>query len=289
MVARLPNTKVRSAFTLVELLIVIAIIGALVALLLPAVESARERGRTMQCASNLKQIALGLQEFDESTHNLPHTSDAQGLSAFFNILPYVEESQLYNQYNRGSTLTTSQTAQNTSIMSWPLSLFRCPSMAISTAAQAAYPGWGSYAVCTGSAYGHFVNQADPEYDNGAIIDSDKGNTSVHLISDLDGASNTFLAGELNYGLTNFPPYGGATEWASGYPFCSTATTCGVFDSTYIVIPGTYYELNTFRGDHPGGVNMVMVDGSVHFVDQRLDPTTLDYLAQRNDGQTVGPF
>ncbi len=162
-------------------------------------------------------------------------------------------------------------------------------MAISIPAAAQYPGWGSYAVCTGSVYGHFVNQANPQYDNGAIIDADKGRTMIRTISTQDGTSKTFLAGELNYGLTNFPPYGGATEWASGYPFCSTATTCGVWDSTQIIISGTFYELNTFRGDHPAGVLMVMLDGSVHFMEDTTNPGTLDLLAQRNDGENVDAF
>ena len=56
-----------------------------------------------------------------------------------------------------------------------------------------------------------------------------------------------------------------------------------------MIPGTFYELNTFRSDHIGGVNMLMVDGSVHFVQKFTYPDTLNYLAKRNDGQVVAEF
>ena len=270
-------------FTLVELLVVIAIVGTLIALLLPAVQAAREAARRAQCSSNLRQAGLAILQFDTARGRLPSTSDAQGLSAFFNALPFLEESALYKSYDRAAAATT---ANNAKIQNTPLPLFRCPSMQISDTAAAAYPGWSSYAVCTGNVYGHFVNQSDPGYDNGAIIDADKGVTSVRQIANLDGTSATFLAGELNYGLTNFPPYGGSTEWASGYPFCSTATTCGAFDSRRIVVAGTFYELNTFRGDHPGGVNMLMVNGSVHFVDALTNPDALNALAQRNDGHCV---
>ncbi len=126
---------------------------------------------------------------------------------------------------------------------------------------------------------------------GAIIDSDQGITRIKTIANEDGCSNTFLAGELNYGLTNCPaaPRGGLTAWANGYPFCSTATTCGVFNSNRIVIANTFYELNTFHSDHPGGVNMVMVDGSVHYIAETTSPDTLNLLAERNDGQPVGSY
>jgi prepilin-type N-terminal cleavage/methylation domain-containing protein/prepilin-type processing-associated H-X9-DG protein len=280
--------RITPGFTLVELLVVIAIIGILVAILLPAVQAARESARRTQCTNNLKEIALGFHQFNMSQRVLPSTMDAQGLSAFFNVLPYLEQETLYNLYVRSGTLTTAQTAQNTSVTSTPLAVFRCPSMLISDAAIQVYPGWGSYAVCTGSVYGHFINQAAAGYDNGAIIDLTKGNTEIGVITTQDGSSNTFLGGDLNFGLTNFTN-GGATEWASGYPFCSTATTCGVFNSTRIVITNTFYELNTFRSDHPRGVNMVMVDGSVHFVPDTTSPDVLNLLAQRNDGLPIESY
>ena len=170
----------------------------------------------------------------------------------------------------------------------PLPAFTCPSMIISPEAEAAFPGWGSYAVCTGSVYGHFVNASNPEYDNGAIVDPSRGPISLQTIISQDGSTHTFLAGDLNFGLTNYTK-GAQTEWANGYPFCSTATTCGVFDSDHIIVSGTFYELNTFRSDHVNGVNMLMVDGSVHFLQKFTYPDTLTYLAKRNDGQAVEPF
>lgn len=102
------NLKGRSAFTLVELLVVVAIIGVLVALLLPAVQSAREAARRMSCSNNLKQTGLALQNFESVNKNFPSSlrptpPDAAGLfsgwSAHAQILPYLESANLYQGIN----------------------------------------------------------------------------------------------------------------------------------------------------------------------------------------------
>lgn len=106
-----PRRDSRSpGFTLVELLVVIAIIGILVALLLPAVQAAREAARRTECRNKVKQIALAVQNYHDSYNELPlgiyadpnpgssgGNNDSQGLSWFTRILPYVEETVLYDQ------------------------------------------------------------------------------------------------------------------------------------------------------------------------------------------------
>src|SRR5437773_5561731 len=111
MAMSMPSTKLRSAFTLVELLVVIAIIGVLVALLLPAVQTAREAARRMQCTNNLKQMAIAshnihdVTQYFPSGHRTTFVGNASGGTAvyynncFIQMLPYIEQQPLFNQYD----------------------------------------------------------------------------------------------------------------------------------------------------------------------------------------------
>src|SRR5262252_3050074 len=101
------STFTRPAFTLVELLVVIAIIGLLVALLLPAVQAAREAARRMQCANNLKQIALAAHNYHDSNGVFPpghlgiqYPGESwSGWSAHARLLPFLDQSPLFNALN----------------------------------------------------------------------------------------------------------------------------------------------------------------------------------------------
>ncbi|HVX62532.1 MAG TPA: DUF1559 domain-containing protein [Pirellulales bacterium] len=108
---RVSSARVRRAFTLVELLVVIAIIGILIALLLPAVQAAREAARRSQCVNNLKQLGLGLQNYHDvnlsfpagcggTTGNYPYSNNGR-ISPFIPLLPFVEQGPLYDQIKAG--------------------------------------------------------------------------------------------------------------------------------------------------------------------------------------------
>jgi prepilin-type processing-associated H-X9-DG protein/prepilin-type N-terminal cleavage/methylation domain-containing protein len=90
------STRLRQGLTLVELLIVIGIIGLLAALLLPAVQSAREGGRTTQCKSNLKQLSLGMHGFESTHKTLPPGTSMRG-GVFVSLLPFIEQQSLFDQ------------------------------------------------------------------------------------------------------------------------------------------------------------------------------------------------
>jgi len=93
----------RSGFTLVELLVVIAIIGILVALLLPAVQAAREAARRIQCTNNLKQLGLATHNFHDTYNGLPPLALGDGRASYFiHILPFGEAGNVYNLYNGGN-------------------------------------------------------------------------------------------------------------------------------------------------------------------------------------------
>jgi len=159
----------RSAFTLVELLVVIAIIGILIALLLPAVQAAREAARRMSCTNNLKQCALALHNYHDTYRSFPGigASSTTAFSILAKILPYAEQQNLQNLidfespiYSGGgmSGVATSIHANNEAAARTFVPFFRCPSdgqndlftkFDCNESAGQAYRGT-NVMVCTGS-------------------------------------------------------------------------------------------------------------------------------------------
>jgi prepilin-type N-terminal cleavage/methylation domain-containing protein/prepilin-type processing-associated H-X9-DG protein len=119
----------RNAFTLVELLVVIAIIGVLVALLLPAVQAARESGRRTQCQNNLKQVGIAIHTFHDAKKHLPSSvrpfaSSTVRAGAFILLLPYIERKDLWDQYD---TNVTWSHANNLPVSTRRIASYECPS------------------------------------------------------------------------------------------------------------------------------------------------------------------
>jgi prepilin-type N-terminal cleavage/methylation domain-containing protein len=286
------STARRAAFTLVELLVVIAIIGILVALLLPAVQAAREAARRTSCQNNLKQIALAAHNYHDTTGKLPPASTnpaLSGSSGFAAILPHLEQANLYTLYDfsQGNSAPANQAA-----VSQRIPTYVCPSCVFArsvpiTGCDANNRAPGTYAFCTGA--------QDPWGANdGAIATASTPQTNFASI--LDGTSNTFLVGESHWNFRDYqwaasPPTpcsgqvrGGFTYWSSPYPLATAFTTRGPFNPK--AMAGDSTRLSNFRSNHPGGVNMANVDGSIRFVSETIDHAALDAAATRAGGETL---
>ena len=280
----------RRAFTLVELLVVIAIIGVLVALLLPAVQAAREAARRVQCTNNLKQVGLALQMYESAKGKLPDGNDGccQGTWANY-ILPYLEEGNLLGTWTDGSNYTS---AANRSFITTRIAAYTCPSDIPNAPTQTAnipIPNHNYAAnygnTTTGQAdwvdvrfLGAPFGNVDPD-ETGRIL---MGNVKFKSIT--DGLSNTMLISEVVQGqgkdlrgrVVGYSGGANFTTWntpnsplpdiLASAAYCDLAeplnppcTALGATGGN----PPFNPRLNSSRSRHPGGVNSLLADGSVH--------------------------
>lgn len=195
--------RARRAFTLIELLVVIAIIGILVALLLPAVQAAREAARRMSCSNNLKQFALALHNYQTVFGVFPGlgASSTHSFSVQAKVLPFVEQESLQNLINfreplflGGHSSVRLNPVQEVAART-VLPMYRCPSDGMDprfveyyTTAGQSFAG-GNYMVCSGSGRGtHY----DVRFRTDGLFYYDS-NTSFRDMQ--DGSSNTILLSE----------------------------------------------------------------------------------------------
>jgi prepilin-type N-terminal cleavage/methylation domain-containing protein/prepilin-type processing-associated H-X9-DG protein len=330
-----PSRHMRQAFTLIELLVVIAIIGVLVALIMPAVQAARESARRTQCVNNLKQIGIALLGYHDAVSSFPDgyivMRCGDGVSAnlcvpmlgigeetnvVLGILPYLDQRPMFDGWNFtlpiGCPKCYCAGDVNLTSRSVRLSVYQCPSDPMPK-------GVISYRGVTGS-----VPYSVPALE---IFNDDRApdgvfyNGSAVSISDVtDGTSNTVMfterlqgAGSGNVGQTraaaksvNFASgvacnatYGSSftrqgMQYGGGYAsyltnFTRLPNSKRPACLSHLISDDTPEPEGTFDGPssmHSGGVNLLMVDGSVKFVKDTINVKTWSALSTIATGETI---
>lgn len=314
------SARARShGFTLVELLVVIAIIGVLIALLLPAVQQAREAARRMQCTNHLKQLGLAFHNYHDTFGKF--TCGARGMDdwALKNgsnwrtaILPMLEQGNIYDQLDFSGSFAGNSYVGNEVLKELVVDGFLCPSSplpAIDTSVGNNTWGMchhyvglqGAAPTVPGNAGGYQDCNHGWSCNNGLLSpneyrsfrDATDGSSNTLLIAEQSGLTNKLNRtanyyggwhGARNYGYVGNATVGCSDLWQSG-------TTCVRFAINSDIIQtgatDTTYRNNTILNSfHPGGINALCLDGSVHFIPETIDFDMLKRLAVRHDGQSV---
>ena len=293
--------QARSAFTLVELLVVIAIIGVLVALLLPAVQAAREAARRCSCMNNMTQIGLSLHSYEFHHEKFPagvinpegpiHNEPVgQHVSWLVQVLPYLEQNALAREFN---VAAGAYAEVNAPVRAARIAVGVCPSFGGWNSNQENTIGYTTYAGC----YSSVETPIDVKNDGMLFL-----NSAVRFSDIYDGSSNTLLVSEFRPDLET------DLGWVSGTRSSLRNTGSIVVrrrdadnrqwvdvqldqNGAEIILSDEASSLfvGGFGSDHPGMVNASMADGSTRAIVNDIDPTVLHQLGSRADGAIPKEF
>jgi prepilin-type N-terminal cleavage/methylation domain-containing protein/prepilin-type processing-associated H-X9-DG protein len=323
-VALMPNRVLAVGFTIIELLVVVAIIGVLAALLLPAVQSAREAARRMQCANQLRQLALASHNYHAAWSSFPPGVDHATFSRtalFVIMLPCIENGAFYQQWAEPG-------ADRAKLAGTVLASLVCPSDLIAN--NPVVHGGSRYGL---TSYGgnagtrSFCSDiASPDlmadgvfFEVGTYSYPLNGQTTVSIAAITDGASQTLLLGERNHDDANYDTFA-AAGWERGQPlgeFGFWTGSCGSWalaDVTLSSFANLNYQLAlpyakrsqltpapssatdfyhyadlrlcAFGSGHPQGANFAMADGSGCFLSEQIDLAILRALSTRAGGEVA---
>lgn len=316
----------RAGFTLVELLVVIAIIGVLVALLLPAVQQAREAARRSQCTNNLRQLGLALHNFNDTHNVLPFARTGgrpQSISWAPLIMPYIEQKNLLDFFTAplangsGGTFPMYTPAsenpatninitinninrtqfQDTGALNIPVKIFVCPTRRKPTFLSAnGGTAFGNVSgICSDYAASYGTTSSDQANDGPFWLNQvpgDKYGVGQRLAEISDGLSNTILMGEKHVRVEAIKLQPATMD---GSDYCVYAGRAA-FSVGRIGGPSAPLALshsdayrNQFGSWHPGAVPILLGDNSTQLLRTSMSTTVLGALAAKHDGGAVGEF
>jgi prepilin-type N-terminal cleavage/methylation domain-containing protein/prepilin-type processing-associated H-X9-DG protein len=311
-------------FTLVELLVVIAIIGVLVALLLPAVQAARESARRMSCSNNMKQIGISLHMHHDAKLVLPPGSTGGGgvgtdigkprgpseTTWIAYLFPYLEQTNLDSQVNWAQLNVNFYSDGGLKITPLKVPLFLCPSDVRPDPNTTYAPtifGRGNYVANNG--IGPAVEfRLGPGHTSPEAMGRPGGvfyiNSWLALRNITDGTTQTVMCSEIRCpkstidgrGIMHYPegplfhhnrtpnslaPDEIRAAWCSSTP---KAPCIGAYTAY-----NNIRDLRTARSNHPGGVNILMGDGSVRLARESIDLNIWQAISSPDGGETVGDY
>jgi prepilin-type N-terminal cleavage/methylation domain-containing protein len=291
-----PPPRLQRAFTLVELLVVIAIIGVLVALLLPAVQAAREAARRTQCQNNLRQLSLAAHNHHDTYGKLPYLRSGGGQNRHtwaLLLLPFMEQNNIYRIYSTpitgvsqtdGMNNHTATVAEMVAVREAQVKPFFCPSrrapksLSPITLSSTVLGMPSDYAASSGDTGTAPTTGAFP------AVNSDHLASGLRLAEMTDGTSSTILFGEKHIVLKTLNDYAQDGMIYSGSENLTYHRRGGA--SWPIANSATVTINNQFGSWHPGVCQFALGDGSVRAISNSLPGSILAFYANRFDGNPI---
>ncbi len=280
--------RTQRGFTLVELLVVVAIIGILIGMLLPAVQQVREAARRTACLNNLAQLGLGLQNYEYAFEHFPpgviedtgpilSVPNGQHVGFLVQVLPFIEQRGVFDNFDQTAGAYAKKNAPARLI---EILTFICPSVGIDLNKDEDAV-ISSYAGC------HHGSETPIDVDNNGMFYL---NSAVTFGDIYDGSSNTILVGESADNPST------ALGWASGTraTLRNASSILALNEPKWIngpIMSGSAANdyVGGFVSPHAGSINFAMASGSVHSLSIDLDPVVLETLGNRSDGAMMGNF